>query len=1050
MYKGNVESSVKAGHYFYFQAFQADGLAVCSSGDWATMSGIYNSSDATIFDYAGSMSYEKPLVGGGTTTVTFTSSEISDLVDYVENTTYKTRTNDTNSSGDEKTIRQIQASKYGCLYNGLGTSSAKKLYFMKKHEENISRVPSLHSDTLITATPRRKSGAKYAFKQSLSEDTGVYIGDVHVSKDNYAACVSAPLKLIYNHNQGLWECSSSFLCVLIEDIDAADIISPDLSVDNLEGKTSSEFYGAGATNSMNNFTTGLAVALTVHDNNPYSFGPSLVKYDGSTRVEKIRVVNRTPQLFNKGEIALVEQVDGENILIKISGDGTVQERPPKFKGPWLFTKFYTSSDEYYRFTNGDRITYGQEVIDFTYDKLFRTNETKNLSDYHQDVIMNQIASGDGLRGTATHTAFGDRININVGVGNNDQIGALSVLAEDIYMFWGPMFPNGMNAGGGGRDKFQLPAEAACLGPFKDESGEYDGSPVEYAAATLTAINNGSLSDLKARLGGSQYSLASGLNLKPAISNTIQFSLMSADLYGHLDEASTQTNLTYGNEKEVRNFYKTSKSFSGAPLTTNWFGGKHTNQITGTIQGAWSHIYDSAPTSTGPKYDAYVTKEPQDKPQGAWEIFGDASYGDWDYRGANAVGLICARRLVEKNGEWTLNVDTEQTFGMRGRFFGGATGAYISANVTSLFAGGGISFSSNSFVSEPIQGVTTVWGSTLDRIDSFGTAALHVQVWDGWPREDTLWLPQYASVLHFTPTGSSTTKTYTVDSWNETDEEWEEVEIEVDQIDSIVDFKVPTYGHEIDGKQVYNTAPDGQTVGLGVISGALRPQEYWNVDKSARRRYVTYYGYQYNRTVIGVGGTGSIITAGSGFQEDEFVDLGRGVKIKVTSVDADGGITGFSLLGSGETEPSQTVTIPDRIDGTSEHSFLFRGEGFEPKEFPVTLNVPSVTGGEAAEIQWPSAFGWDKPDWIAGPKPQSELVRCSLASGSGQNATYGGRSVQIGVSANDNNPAAYKNSLYPGEYEIFAYCHNDVGIFLHKSPHATSPYMYHQYITATFS
>ena len=73
------------------------------------------------------------------------------------------------------------------------------------------------------------------------------------------------------------------------------------------------------------------------------------------------------------------QIDGENLLIKISGEGVIQERPPAFKGPWLFSKFLASSDDYFRLTNGDFVQAGDEVIDFVYDKFYNTNETRLLS-----------------------------------------------------------------------------------------------------------------------------------------------------------------------------------------------------------------------------------------------------------------------------------------------------------------------------------------------------------------------------------------------------------------------------------------------------------------------------------------------------------------------------------------------------------------------------------------------------------------------------------------------------------------------------------------------
>ena len=151
------------------------------------------------------------------------------------------------------------------------------------------------------------------------------------------------------------------------------------------------------------------------------------------------------------------------------------------------------------------------------------------------------------------------------------------------------------------------------------------------------------------------------NSKPNEPSTLQYSLLSADVYAHLDTNAGNTTLTRNIEKAARDHYTVCGQFSNYAAGTNLFGGRTFGPHSGTRPAAYSHLYGNvAPEGyTGPKYDAYITKEPLNRPQAAYDVYGD----DGAYRGANAVGMTCSRRLAYNKGAWTLNVDTEQVYGL---------------------------------------------------------------------------------------------------------------------------------------------------------------------------------------------------------------------------------------------------------------------------------------------------------------------------------------------------------------------------------------------------
>jgi hypothetical protein len=1129
MFKGNAISTVYSGHYFYIAKLQQYGLAVMSEDDFkefknrpvkiggATSTGEdddeeSSESEGAAFQYAYDFSahadiwafltsigitswkYDLAQTDGSFTATTISEPDIKKLITYTDDSTYKERRDDV--TGDEKTIRQIQNSPYGCIYginslgSTLGTSSAVRIYFHKRHNERKDRVPAFKSSTLFAAHPRRHSGARYAHKQSKGNSTTANehagdVGYVNITEQDYASMVAAPLKLIYNHNIGVWETGGAFLVSLLEDVDGAEIIASDLDTGNLENREPKDFYGAQRVNDMSNFTTGLAAPVQVQNKNPHAFGPNFIRTGHTTnddgdfnkqyRVEKIRVVNRSANNFTRGEVAIAHPIDGENILVKL-GESVVEVRPPAWEGHWEFGKFLASSDDWFRTFNGEIIK-ESEMPEFIWRKIYAaTTETRSLANgYFQDTIFNQ--TGDGIPGgnlTGHDHAWGGtpdaqkthvgRVNTAIGVGSSTNVALDSIEYRDIPVFWGPVFPLGykkskVTMGEKSYPTEQLPAEIATLGTRAD-----DGSPIYDYDKVLKAINIGSASDLRS----ARFDLltlnepqASGLSLTPSNENQIQFSFLSAELYGHKDENTEIIDAISNNsQKRGRNFYANIANHTGYPKGTDLFGGHSFTTLAGTVQEAYGHLYNDAPTDyAGPKYDAYVTKEAAFyKPNGSYVFFGD----DGPFLGAGAVGLTAARRGLFKRGGFDLNVDTSQTFGTQGVFYGG--GGLQGPQVTIL--GGMFAWSSDPG-GRVISGTTVVWGSASDSIYSFGTGAAHVDVWDGWPREDTAWLPQYATPIHFNANAEAAeTEEKTVPTWTGT--EYEDYTINVYPITLDIDYRIPTYGNKVDytpdnsdsvlKKWKYGEGKDGQSVEEDdkiYTSTVLRPEAYWNATFHRRGKVLTGYGYFWDKTLIGVDkASKSIITAGTDYEVDDILAGDKGVLIKVTAVDSDGGITGFDIAKSKDTNNttfSKKRTLVHPVDGDLNWDEI--GEGFEPNNFPVSMTLDSQ--GDGAVIQFANGLVQSRPMCDHPPQRRSSMTRVSLPSTNGQRRVYGTRSVSISVE--DNGQDNLQNEVTesytykrPGYYEVFTYCHNDIGIALHEDPDATTGYQMHNYITVTFS
>jgi len=1101
MFRGNAIKSRGSGHYFYWDYLQPYGLAVFSANDAKeviaasavpqalknNLSSMGADSFVSIINVLSAMGYsnwyyEEVKTGGGYTRIFKNPEQVSKLVKHSDEPANNRNSSDLKYRNQEKIIKKINNSKSGCL---LSYDAQHKLYcrifFQKPGEDLKARMPSLKETTMFAAAPRRKSGAKYAYKHSHEDDIGVYVGNADgnsPTSEDFSGMVSAPLKLIYNHNQGVFECFSTFLAVMLEGLDGAELVNHNINTADVDTLKADDFYKEKAAKYMADFQTGLAMPCSLQDNNPFHFGPNIIKANDKERAEKIRVVNRSTQTFERGEVVLIHQIDGENIVIKIATGSPPVDRPPSFNGPWSFTKFLASSDNYFRDSDGKRISPGLEAGKKAWKLWWKSENYKPDEATFRRLYQDHISYQMHPRITSTHPhkhAFTDRINAAVGLGDNDYTGLDGVLYTDISMFWGPVYSAGASEEDPRfADKNQIPAEIQMEG-----DPDKGASPTENCARILHSLLLTDITDRVRNLEYMRFGTERGDSFsrwklgyekdvepnKPVNDTVVQFSFLSGDLFGHLDQNAKRVNegvlgtASKSFAKNARDFYNSASVYGKVSKGTNLFNpvepyyssswyGPH------TMNDTWNDVFTSKLGGyTGPKYGKYVEQEPLDVGQNTLPAFGDddnSSTKRWS--SALGYGINAARRSMSKTGgDWTLNIETDQTFGLQGEFYGGVSGGSVSLTVLPI--GPGVAWASDTR-GRVISGTTQVWGSSLDNADSANTGALHVQVWDGWPKEDTLWLGQFFTLLHFNPGSYGSTASKVIEKKTNYPGTASAVDVDVNKynLDTRVDFRTPTFGAlDENGHSFWNAGGDGvamQKNQLITTQTVVRPRDYWLVNTSSRGRPVTYYGNIRTVLRIGVTGTFTWINKGKGFKAKDIISINDYLKFKVTAVGEGGSIT--SLVFAKDEDLDRDFRTPADAGETGyEINNTYKGDyTTEFMDGPIVVELASPTGDESASISFTQGKVYETRVWDYGPKTRSGQIRCSKPSTNGQRRVFGTRSTQISVESNEDgvDVPIEEVSPYPGNYELLVHCHNDIGIALHNEPHATAGYQMHNFIT----
>lgn len=1112
IFQGNILSSYKENHVYILKipALQEIGIGSTTQNNFGNIAanGPTNhpfSGKVTPFqllgdDFSSGGLYYK-FDGSKYIEQTITTIDLMDLISYHESgdalDPAKKRIN------KDQQINDVKNSLYRSVsfFNPVGEI---KVYFYDYGKGRNERVVTQKGSPMITATPRRATGGPYSARSTSAKQSelgsdnnpkniGVYVPPSTEMDEDIENTVTAPIKMAYNSNTGMWEASSQILARLITDVEAAPLIGLDIPEDQLEGIFKPvDFYDAAGSMYMGQFTTGVAIPLSIENGNPNMFGPNCIECQGTQKLEQIRVVNRSARSFKKGAVVICSHIDGEWIVQDFgTSDITITPQPTTI-GRWGFAKFIATSDWFFRTQDLDRITPAdcQDMLKskFYASTIIQTNlnlkpladlnspksTVKKLFTYIQSSILDNTATT--LGGNNSNTLYKE-INIEAATGGDSEA---VITYGRMPLFWGPVFPDGYLSrgfhrikasgktwsphknygyfGGGGAvistlikrfdgadhdDKFlHLPAEIGTNGKYGG-----DGFPLEDYNRVIAAINNENfareINNLKGELGDWMKDTDGNdvFGLRPSNPFRVQFSSLTAELVGADDINSVNVLDTYTRYDQDRNFWQTAREFIGLP---NNFSGKFFGNLYERLKGAGlrnlitiepvkCHIYGSALVGTMETipYDCYVKHAPLNSPRAAPYLFNDS---DGQFRGSNTVGIITARNKFSKRGGGNMSINAEQVFGLVGTPIGGA---FSNPILTILPIGGGIGWSNDTGPTMQRR-YLSVWGSTLnDAINSFGTTALHAMVWDAWPDHLTVFVPQYFTVIHFndgslgSQASTNTIKLKLADGTTE-------VDVAVDNIDfKDIDFRIPSTKIESQGRIIIDALPLRSRIDKdGTVNpkSPLADPSSWKVDTSRRGQFVTN-GFYYYKRVIGLTDptADNILSPGLGFTVGDIISATKNTVFKVTEVNDDGGIVKIEFdeksVGNGLTYKQRGVDfLPSNFSGPNGHV--------------VTLRSPKEDGGQSATLGFKEGICYNVIEFQDGPKQRTPITRLTSSSGEGKKRVWESRETILSIESNT-------GTQYAGEYEVFFFFHNDIGNVFNSDMIDNNP-NYLQYVTISIS
>ena len=422
-------------------------------------------------------------------------SEIDSLLDYHER-----GNKDANGNPDENLSKKLKEIS-GCLDGFVAfydTADSEgnipvilKLYFypMGKSTRRNDRVVTQKDSPLITSTPKRNTGGEYGSrytKENLSAnlpkdsnstttdkfpELGVFVGSSPQGSDDVKNAVTAPIRLFYNEALGMWDGSNQLLATLVEDLDPASSKALDLDSETLLDATPKDFYDKTSDRYAGGHSVGLAVPLSVQNNNPDMFGPNLLKCGTGNKIETIKVINRSSNSYKKGEIILCTLMGAEWIAQKYSIPSALGASAKV--GRWGFYKFIANSDWFFRTKVLDADRYlapGDTILPATCQQMLRhkfyvslanTDSELNSSVANKTTIssLNQVAptpihdlhhyiqissfdmSGPTKGGTADYDFY-----YNTNMYNPTQEGGEKYF-WNTPIYWGPVFPDGYQTAG---------------------------------------------------------------------------------------------------------------------------------------------------------------------------------------------------------------------------------------------------------------------------------------------------------------------------------------------------------------------------------------------------------------------------------------------------------------------------------------------------------------------------------------------------------------------------------------------------------------------------
>jgi hypothetical protein len=598
----------------------------------------------------------------------------------------------------------------------------------------------------------------------------------------------------------------------------------------------------------------------------------------------------------------------------------------------------------------------------------------------------------------------------------------------------------------------LPPEVAVNGPW----GEFS-SPIESYHVIAGAANEANYSFMTNQQHY-YYSYPSGdgadtFALKPNDPTQVTFISLAGE-FAAADDMLAQEDIIRVGYKNDRSFYTKARNFGVGNVGMGSALKRREADVAGPASLGSVNLIDQAVfeqwKKDNPKYeeDGYLTVPYDYYVQSKFDnaVFGpnDAYISsDGDDQGAECQGIITARTKLFRSGGGAVNFETVNNYGLVGTVTATVQDATLS--VLPLFPpvalGGGGSFTTNER--------TRVWGNAEQGPENFGLTGLHVQIFDYWPPDQTLYIAPYFTILHFNAgviaTGPDTERKYFKqkdDKINYSEPVAGTPSQQVIDDEGLLSTLVQVKTYDIDVR--IPTYTNGRTVGYGTSIDAdtqLRPEAYWNVATDARGLMLTGGGAASSHLAIGVDSNNAeILEAGEGFDVGQIVtSVSKNVMIKVTATDANGQITGFEFAGKDADAFS---------NGNLGGGGLEQGENISPSDFPLTLAfISGATGGVTARIKFPKGKIYRKQVYHRGPErytPNFRGTRLSQSSGRGDQYIRG--VVKNTAIALDDNSSYHP---YPGEYEAFFYFHNDIThTFMGGTNLNSNPYL--QYIKLTIS
>jgi hypothetical protein len=867
--------------------------------------------------------------------------------------------------------------------------------FKNKTTRSNERSLALN-DVTIASVPETPYGQQYSYSstsnhqsQSSSNTGSLLPAD---PKNKFAQDkVAGKLQTFYDPNTNTFKAGNpQILARLLTDIDPAPLQS--LPTGNLQDIAVSELVEM-----VSPFTTGKALPLSPQQSNPATFGPDYIEC-GNKKIVEITVVNRSLRRFTRDQVVMLTEINGEWI-VQDFGKDTELGGGTKF-GDWHFLKMIANTDSYFKdnrfYETGDfsnPITpseyeaqsrlkfYNNKLTSLANNKAFTTIYGSKLSEivnlnrpqgsptvsfvpskrYYIASIFDQL--GPGAYG------FNDKSYLlATNVEDTAVFGDKNLLfkyAQEVPGFWGPVYSDGHSSVGfnpNGRDNsnktFFSASQQGTFNQvaFPQSNGNYKlHFPAECSSTFInpSAIFNNWNNLGTTPINGSGSSIQSpfyGTSV-PATRNRIQFSPLQAELAGSDDLLSTKA------KDYSRQFYNIIRAVLSSKLgegyetigsllgnlyqrSTTLLGYPSGEFLITDVSKCGSPAYDNAQQSFNEiaifksiKYDCFVNRSNSNSGLvGSPALFRKSGGTD----GANCVGIISAKQTITKRSGGKLNYSLSQDFGLNQQRASTLATNFITI-IPGIFSGGGSAGGG-------MQYGFPQWGSTTDNINSFGTTALHLRIFDSWPEIDTIFDPRYFGILHFNPDDDS-------------------MDISIPTLD--VPIVTTTPNPDDEDADTPPTNPLANILQLGSIitsTTKLLPKGSWAKSSIRRGMLLTNGGFKYFAHQIGLkDGTGSIVNGGVGFTSNfEYEIKNKNVVLLLTV--SGNAVTGVSIK-DGSSVRHHTATGID-----NKH----RGINFLPSDFD--MNVPRFTNGELNGVTGEKAFVLSIPPQVPGQTSKAAIIK----------------------------------------------------------------------------